>query len=519
MTGAISTAFSYQITATNVPTSFSATGLPAGLTLNATTGVISGSPSASGNFNVTLRATNALGQGPAAVMSLGISSTPDTNLALNQPTQTSSVQGTAVGSRAVDSSTTTNWESQYSDPQWIYVDLGASRTIHSIVLNWQNSAGKDYKLQVSDNTSNWNDVVTVIGNNTTGVITYSGLNATGRYVRMYGTARKTAYGYNMFDFQVWGQGGVAPPQPPVINSPSSATGTVGVPFSYQTTATNNPTSFAISGSLPSGWVFGTTTGLLTGTPSAAGPLSFTLTASNSAGTSPNFPLTVTISPASAVPVVNSPQTATGTVGVPFNYQITATNSPTSYGLTGTLPAGLTFSSSTGAITGTPTGAQNTSHQMTAANSSGTSAQVPLGITINPASGDTNIAQGVAAVTASSVQAGNAIANANDGVTTTRWAAVNNIYPQWWMVDFGSNKTLSRVDIPWYSSASRAYKYKIETSTDGTNFNTPIDRTTNATFGDTSDSFTATARFVRITVTGCTTTSGQASAYEFKIFGH
>ncbi|MGH8046622.1 MAG: discoidin domain-containing protein, partial [Chthoniobacterales bacterium] len=301
-------------------------------------------------------------------------------------------------------------------------------------------------------------------------------------------------------------------------SPSSATGTVGAPFSYQTTATNNPTSFAITG-LPSGWVFGTTTGLLTGTPSASGNLNFTITASNAAGTSPNFPLVVTVNPAGAVPVVNSAQTATGTVGVAFNYQITATNSPTSYGLTGTLPAGLTFSTSTGAITGTPTGAQATSHQMTATNGSGTSAQVPLGITINPASGDTNIAQGVAAVTASSVQAGNDIAEANDGVATTRWAAANNTYPQWWMVDFGSNKTLSRADIPWYSSASRAYKYKIETSTDGTNFNTPVDKTANTTFGDTSDSFTATARYVRITVTGCTTTSGQASAYEFKIFGH
>jgi hypothetical protein len=36
-------------------------------------------------------------------------------------------------------------------------------------------------------------------------------------------------------------------------------------------------------------------------------------------------------------------------------------------------------------------------------------------------------------------------------------------------------------------------------------------------GDTSDPFTATARYVKITVTGAS--AGFASAYEFKIFGH
>jgi hypothetical protein len=54
-------ALSYKIAATNFPRTFSATGLPSGLTLNATSGVISGTPSAAGNTTATLTATNGAG--------------------------------------------------------------------------------------------------------------------------------------------------------------------------------------------------------------------------------------------------------------------------------------------------------------------------------------------------------------------------------------------------------------------------------------------------------------------------
>ena len=54
--GKIGTAFSYQITATGGATSYSATGLPAGLTVNTATGLISGKPTKVGRFSVTLQA-------------------------------------------------------------------------------------------------------------------------------------------------------------------------------------------------------------------------------------------------------------------------------------------------------------------------------------------------------------------------------------------------------------------------------------------------------------------------------
>ena len=59
--------FSYQIAANNSPTSFNATGLPAGLTVSTSTGLISGTPSAAGTSTVTISAINSAGTGTGTV--------------------------------------------------------------------------------------------------------------------------------------------------------------------------------------------------------------------------------------------------------------------------------------------------------------------------------------------------------------------------------------------------------------------------------------------------------------------
>jgi hypothetical protein len=67
-TGNTGKSFSYQITATNAPTSYSATGLPAGLSLNPSSGLISGIPMTSVTTNVTIGATNGFGTGSATLI-------------------------------------------------------------------------------------------------------------------------------------------------------------------------------------------------------------------------------------------------------------------------------------------------------------------------------------------------------------------------------------------------------------------------------------------------------------------
>jgi hypothetical protein len=65
--GTIGVPFSYQITADQVITTWGATPLPAGLSVNTTNGLISGTPTVTGTFGVTLSATNGNGTGTATL--------------------------------------------------------------------------------------------------------------------------------------------------------------------------------------------------------------------------------------------------------------------------------------------------------------------------------------------------------------------------------------------------------------------------------------------------------------------
>lgn len=120
------------------------------------------------------------------------------------------------------------------------------------------------------------------------------------------------------------------------------------------------------------------------------------------------------------------------------------------------------------------------------------------------------------VTTDSQESANPATNAVDGNGTTRWCANNGATGHWLKVDLGSNTNLIGGEIVWEKSGVN-YLYKIETSTDDNTWTTVINKTANNTNTTQTQavSFTATARYVRITVSGIST--GWASLYEFNLY--
>ncbi|MBT2527890.1 discoidin domain-containing protein [Streptomyces sp. ISL-99] len=106
---------------------------------------------------------------------------------------------------AVDGENGTRWSSTASDPQWIRVDLGATASINQIVLRWENAYAKAYRIEFSGDGATWSTAYsTTTSAGGTETLNVSG---TARYVRMYGTARATGYGYSLWEFQVYGTAG------------------------------------------------------------------------------------------------------------------------------------------------------------------------------------------------------------------------------------------------------------------------------------------------------------------------
>ena len=126
-----------------------------------------------------------------------------TNLARGKTvTASSRLEAQYDATYAVDGNAATRWSSVFSDPQWITVDLGATYTIKEVKLTWEAAYAKAFQVQVSTNGTSWTALYgTTIG--TGGVNDLTGLSGSGRYVRVYGTQRATAYGYSLWELEVY----------------------------------------------------------------------------------------------------------------------------------------------------------------------------------------------------------------------------------------------------------------------------------------------------------------------------
>lgn len=111
-------------------------------------------------------------------------------------------------SYATDGKTSTRWESTYSDPQWLYIDLGSERQFNKVGFIWEGAYASRYYVQISNNAVNWKTVAVVRANSKTTVQIELGETYTARYVRMYGTKRGTVYGYSLYEMGVWCDGAI-----------------------------------------------------------------------------------------------------------------------------------------------------------------------------------------------------------------------------------------------------------------------------------------------------------------------
>ncbi|GBF74525.1 putative beta-N-acetylhexosaminidase [Paenibacillus sp. 598K] len=166
-----------------------------------------GSPKLAASYSAFLPLISHIGSAPGYTGSSSFSKAG--NLALGKKATASSSETPSettsfTPENAIDGdSISSRWSSQYSDAQWLQVDLGATYSINEVVLNWQTAYGKSFQIQVSQDGSVWHTMYsTTTGNG--GIQELTGLSGTGRYVRMLGTQRGTAFGYSLYEFQVFG---------------------------------------------------------------------------------------------------------------------------------------------------------------------------------------------------------------------------------------------------------------------------------------------------------------------------
>ncbi len=164
-------------------------------------------------------------------------------------------------------------------------------------------------------------------------------------------------------------------------------GTVGVSYSQTITATGGSGTYGWSvsaGSLPAGLTLNTGTGVISGSPTTAATANFTIQVTDSNNVTATKPFGLTINPALTI-TTTSPLPA-GTVGVNYSQTLAATGGSGTYTWsvsTGNLPAGLSLATGTGVISGSPTTAATANFTVQVTDSNQVTATQPFALTINP----------------------------------------------------------------------------------------------------------------------------------------
>jgi hypothetical protein len=214
---------------------------------------------ASGNHASSTSPSDAWGTLPVSFVENGGSAgVAEMNIAQQAIAVASSVEADQyAASAAVDGDPQTRWSSGFSDPNWIYVDLGARYAVNRVVLHWETAFASRYELHISDDAVNWYP----LRNSTGAEFTSAGgsddllqFQSTGRYVRVFGVARATQWGYSLWEIEIYGTPAATPrPLLGTVNValPPLVSGTVA--SSVESSRTDLGPSYAFDGDLTTRW--------------------------------------------------------------------------------------------------------------------------------------------------------------------------------------------------------------------------------------------------------------------------